>query len=207
MKRREGVAALAALAALALGGAYGCTNNYGQFDFKGGSGGTQAGSGGAQAGSGGALGGAGGTALGGSGGGTSCGAGQMPCGGSCVSTNSLHACGGCNNDCAALGLECVSGVCGCSQNNQCGQAGNDNCRTTSAVCDCGGQRCARGETCRRQGGNSRCSCGGGNTRCQFGQTCCQTPSGCFNLRSDRNNCGGCGHACPSGQNCVNGSCG
>ncbi len=190
MRRLAGVAVLVALG---LAGAQGCTNDYGKYDFKG-----------AQGGSGGAQGGAGG-GQGGAGGGTACGAGQMRCGGTCVATDDPHNCGGCNNDCAQLGLECLFGVCGCSQNNQCGQSGGDNCRN-SGVCDCGGQRCAPGETCHRQGGNSRCSCGGGNTRCQFGQTCCQTPAGCFNLRTDRDNCGGCGHACAAGHNCVNGTC-
>lgn len=186
---------VAALFALALAGAVGCTNDYGQFDY---SGGTQGGTGGTQGGTGGAQGGTGGA--------QNCGPGQTLCGGSCVGTNDLHNCGGCDNDCAAQGLECIGGICGCSQDNQCGQNGPGvNCRN-SGRCDCGNQRCQAGETCRQQGGFPRCSCGGGNLRCQFGQTCCQTPAGCFNLQGDRNNCGGCGHACGAGQNCVNGQC-
>ena len=200
MANPSSVALFAALAAAAF---VGCTNNYGAFDFHGGTsqggssaqGGTSQGGTGAQ----------GGSSQGGTGGAQSCGAGQMLCGGSCVATNDVHNCGGCNNDCAQLGLDCIAGVCGCNQDNQCGQGGFIRCRN-GARCDCGGQRCRPGETCNQQGANQQCSCGGGS-RCQFGETCCQTPAGCFNLQGDRDNCGACGHACPSGQNCNNGHCG
>jgi hypothetical protein len=73
-------------------------------------------------------------------------------------------------------------------------------------CTCGASNCRRGEYCMSSSGQTVCTCNGG-PGCGWGETCCQSPAGCFDLDTDESNCGACGRACPSGTNCNNGTCG
>jgi hypothetical protein len=122
-------------------------------------------------------------------------------------------CGGCRNDCTSQGssdgFACVSGVCGCTSDQQCreefGGSGNATCNTASRTCVCDDTECRPGESCERQGGAQRCRCNGG-TACMAGQTCCETPGGCRRLDTDTLNCGACGNACPMDFACQRGSC-
>jgi hypothetical protein len=116
-------------------------------------------------------------------------------------------CGGCGNDCGRQnGKVCVNGTCTCSgQNYRCRLGGSVNnilC-DASGVCSCSGVLCAPGESCTGGGGECRCN---NSPHCAAGQTCCQTPAGCFDLQTDRNNCGGCGHGCSPGFICVGAVC-
>jgi hypothetical protein len=122
-------------------------------------------------------------------------------------------CGGCRNDCTSQGssggFACVSGVCGCTSDQQCredfGDTGNATCNTTNRTCVCDNTECRPGEACERQGSVQRCRCNGG-TACIEGQTCCESPAGCRTLDTDMLNCGACGKACPTGFACEQGLC-
>lgn len=136
-----------------------------------------------------------------------------------VSADSSN-CGGCGNSCKAQitngnDLECDGGpmgapqYCGCGQNNECDTDGNGgadgSCNNTTGLCTCGGSPCAAGEQCVFLDPDTVCSCNAG-AGCGAGMTCCQTPSGCFDLSTDPLRCGACGRACPGGFVCQAGSC-
>jgi hypothetical protein len=121
-------------------------------------------------------------------------------------------CGSCRNDCtsqgSARGFACVSGVCGCTSDDQCrdfGGTGIATCNTTNRTCVCETTECRPGESCERQGSVQLCRCNGGNA-CTEGQTCCESPDGCRSLDTDIQNCGACGKACPMGFACQQGLC-
>ncbi len=127
-------------------------------------------------------------------------------------------CGGCGNTCAMQGnpaspLTCSLNVpgpqnlCGCQQSTQCdgdGAGGPAQGFCFNGTCNCGGTTCNPSEWCISSGGNNVCSCGtnAGGAACAAGQTCCVSPAGCFNLRTDPQSCGACGHACPAGFVCF-----
>lgn len=121
-------------------------------------------------------------------------------------------CGGCMNDCSA-GLDCDLGpagqqqVCGCSNNVECDSDGNGAATGTcgAGICSCSGITCAPGEACAIVGAVNACSCNG-SMGCGPGMTCCQAPSGCFDLSTNPLSCGACGRACPGGFACQAGSC-
>jgi hypothetical protein len=127
-----------------------------------------------------------------------CDGGQIDCSGTCTDVRSDARCGGCDNDCTAQGLACVAGSCGCSEDAQCD---GGTCLAIIGRCQCGTEACRRGENC--DGG--ACSCNGA-AACDDGMTCCQSPEGCFDLDTDRDNCGACGLRCGPGQHCVAGLC-
>jgi hypothetical protein len=79
------------------------------------------------------------------------------------------------------------------------------CESSTGLCSCDGTACVPGEACVKKQGNNVCSCNGGDA-CTAGRVCCQSPAGCKDLDTDKDNCGGCGHACPKGQNCSAGQC-
>jgi len=120
-------------------------------------------------------------------------------------------CGSCNNNCqsqgASGGFSCTNSGCSCTTDLQCllSGGGNGTCDTTTGICTCETTVCARGEACTRSGSRQVCRCNGG-AACASGQTCCQTPAGCFDLATDATNCGACGRACAPGQTCNNGAC-
>lgn len=122
-------------------------------------------------------------------------------------TSDSRNCGGCNNACSN-GKSCINGLCNCNGSSRhCVSVGSTAgvlCEA-SGVCSCEGMLCAVGETCKFETAKNVCSCNGG-AACTSGQTCCQTPAGCFDLQSDAANCGGCGHACTVNFACVAGVC-
>lgn len=124
-----------------------------------------------------------------------------------VRTNNTS-CGSCNNSCQSQGLVCLGALCGCNADTQCRGAGAGStpvCDMATGLCKCagaGGAACAPGEQCRTGG----CKCNFGNPCTTAGQTCCQSPAGCFDLTNDAANCGACGRACAAGFICSNSDC-
>lgn len=120
-------------------------------------------------------------------------------------------CGGCGNSCGDQGgasnsFECDQGFaaqrfCGCSFANECNAGASGSCG--GGLCTCGGTQCRPGEACVDVGGVSTCSCAGAAAgACGPGETCCDEPAGCFDLRNDPAHCGGCGRPCPDGFLCF-----
>lgn len=134
-------------------------------------------------------------------------------------------CGGCGNNCGqqgspvggSPGFECDGGnavqkYCGCSTDSECDTdaAGTavGTCGNATGTCTCGGTQCQPAEACLYDSAAAKsvCSCNLG-AACGTGETCCQTPSGCFDLWNSPTNCGACGHACPPGFSCGGSVCG
>jgi hypothetical protein len=137
---------------------------------------------------------------------------EQCCNGACISQSSTKNCGSCMNDCSmqgvAGGFTCKAGICGCTTAEQCRSVSSlpaVGCDTVPGLCVCNGTSCASGEFCNKAGNMPVCSCNFG-AACAGGQTCCQTPAGCFYLQTDGNNCGACGRACKQAQTCQNGTC-
>ena len=133
-----------------------------------------------------------------------------------VSANDSANCGGCGNSCISDAVtddpECDRGtgtqkMCGCSGDNECkwGSGTSPSCDNTTGICTCNNVACQPGEACKHDGASDVCTCYGG-AACAAGQSCCQTPSGCFDLKIDASNCGACGHACAPGFACSGGVC-
>lgn len=199
---------IAALAGLLLGA---CTNGFGSFEFgdAGASSGGSSGSGGSAGGTGATGGSAGGGMAGtsGTGGGSSCLPGQQLCDGACVALDDRRNCGGCGNDCRQQGFGsgfiCDNGACVCGLSDRCGDT-SAVCLSSAGPCECAGTACQPGEACVDDG-SVRCGCNDG-AACADGETCCQTPDGCFDLTTDDANCGRCGNACSGGTSCTSGEC-
>jgi hypothetical protein len=137
-----------------------------------------------------------------------CEAPSVACDEACVDTSSDEEhCGGCGNSCTnqSAGFECLDGQCGCTSLEQCG---SDNAQRgcEAGRCSCDGEMCAPGEVCGRINNQFACECNDNQT-CDAGETCCESPQGCFNLELDPANCGACARACAPGQSCVLGQCG
>lgn len=179
-----------------------CTNGFNSFDFgdaedagaAGASGSTSRDSGGEDTGAAGTP--------------NTCPAGQQSCDGACVDLDDRRNCGGCGNDCTeqgfGAGFICESGTCVCGLSDRCG-ATEAVCTSNRGPCACAGTDCQPGEACVDNGSVVECGCNGGSG-CSTGETCCQTPDGCFDLERDENNCGRCGHACAGDRSCVDGEC-
>jgi hypothetical protein len=136
-----------------------------------------------------------------------------------TSANSAS-CGGCGNACTSAMFNsnpsCDQGqgaqkVCGCSTFLEC-EFGGHTAPTCSGLgrCVCNGATCQPGEACHDPSAvdgtiGDACTCYGG-AACAVGQTCCQTPLGCFDLQTDPASCGACGHACAPGFGCEGGVC-
>lgn len=121
------------------------------------------------------------------------------------------ACGGCDANCADLGLAiCADGACGCSQPDQCkyDNPGNGTLGCTAGLCSCSGTECNPGERCKKTGATAICQCNADGP-CAGGFACCPGASGatCENINgSDASNCGACGWQCGPGEVCSSGSC-
>jgi hypothetical protein len=112
---------------------------------------------------------------------------------------SPYNCGGCGNNCAAVGRACCGGFCAdlASSAAHCG-----NCETACAT----GQACCGGAC--KDVLSDRANCGGCGTACVGGEECCNglcvDPS---SYQTSPINCGDCGHACDlTLERCVGGKC-
>ena len=129
-------------------------------------------------------------------------------------------CGGCGNACSNVMFNaspsCDQGqatqkVCGCSTPLECELGGHTSPKCSGlGRCVCNGSSCQPGEACKDPSAvdgaiGDVCSCYGG-AACAVGQTCCQTPLGCFDVQKDAANCGACGHVCAPGFGCEGGVC-
>jgi hypothetical protein len=148
-----------------------------------------------------------------------CGSGLVECDGGCASLSSIHSCGACGNDCAALthvdvpSLACSGGRCAyaCQSGySDCASTGNGCATSLAASPTCGSCTgvCGQNTACGpNDAGTYAClsTCpANAPTLCASGQT-----SQCVNQQTDNNNCGGCGpsFACTGNKTCIRGSCG
>jgi len=120
----------------------------------------------------------------------------------CVPLDNAVQCGSCSNACYSLQVfGCNAGVCECNpnlgkNNFQCGGTGTCNADSNMIhVCNCGGQTCMPGETCK-----TSTTCGCGPQKCNPGQICCGDLK-CHDWVSPTD-CGACGRACPTDYICT-----
>jgi hypothetical protein len=132
-----------------------------------------------------------------------------------TSSNSLD-CGGCGNDCqsAMFNTEptCFAEVCTPGSYLACEWGGHTapGVDASTGHCECNFVVCQAGEACKDPTSTDGpsgdvCTCYGG-AACAAGQSCCETPAGCFDVATDAANCGACGHACAPGFACEGGVC-